>query len=47
MSATTRTWKLGEAFALNGVSDWEGAAQISLQRAREVFAVLQSLSTEA
>ena len=36
-----------EAFALNGVSDWEGAAQISLQRAREVFAALQSLPTDA
>ena len=36
-----------EEFALNGVSDWEGAAQISLQRAREVFAVLQRMPTEA
>ena len=34
-------------FRRRGVSNWRELAQISLLRAREVFAVLQSLSTEA
>ena len=34
-------------FSLRGVSNWRETAQISLQRARDVFAALQSLPTEA
>ena len=30
-------------FSLHGVSDWRGLAQLSLLRARDVFAVLQSV----
>ena len=34
-------------FSLNGVSDWREMAQISLQRARDVFAALRSMPTDA
>ncbi len=34
-------------FSLRGVSSWRELAQISLLRARDVFAALQSLPTEA
>ena len=30
-------------FSLNGVSDWQGLAELSLLRARDVFAALQSV----
>ena len=34
-------------FSLNGASDWRELAQISLQRARDVFTALRSLPPEA
>ena len=34
-------------FSLRGVSNWRELAQISLLRARDVFAALQSMPTEA
>jgi len=36
-----------DLFMKQGVSGWRELAQISLQRARDVFAALQSLPTEA